>query len=419
MDHDPAGSDLVGLAVKVFLEHPGHHGLRHVLLQPAAFLGNERRWKEKFREATPDAVWAEVERGAGTRLDYRVFENGDVRCNRTAYGFYAGRRWYPFLDGGDSRDLAVRDAFFRYFGKVTFTGTPPALLAATVMRVVARHPSTAVTALRWLGRTVRRVGVARLVRHRMRVRPVTFVMHQFMDADVVGPAWEMMQRGEQAEDPGLRETQEGKSAQTAARDLAALPGTRLEWVVRSPAPDWGAVPDDPLPGRQELVSTARTLATGGHDRVLVHTGAHVQSLSHAADGDRVLVRLATADGPREVLADHVVSLTGYTGDHTLYRQLQVHECYATGAPMNLSAALLGAAGGDCLAQPATGIAQLRSPEPDFFILGAKSYGRLNTFLLRTGYQQVDEIAAGYAATDPRSVRPGHGRTPRTSPARPA
>ncbi|WP_149546846.1 hypothetical protein [Streptomyces marokkonensis] len=75
--------------------------------------------------------------------------------------------------------------------------------------------------------------------------------------------------------------------------------------------------------------------------------------------------------------------------------------------------------GDCLAQPATGIAQLRSPEPDCFILDAKSYGRLNTFLLRTGYQQVDEIAAGYAATDPRTVRPGHGRTPRTSPARPA
>ncbi|MFE0642044.1 hypothetical protein ACFW2Y_10620 [Streptomyces sp. NPDC058877] len=194
----------------------------------------------------------------------------------------------------------------------------------------------------------------------------------------------------------------GKSAQTAARDLAALPGTRLEWVVRSPTPDWGAVPDDTLPGRQELVSTARALATGAHDRVTVHTGAHVQSLSTATagpDGDRVLVRLATADGPREVLADHVVSLTGYTGDHTLYRQLQVHECYATGAPMDLSAALLGAAGGDCLTQPATGIAQLRSPEPDFFILGAKSYGRLNTFLLRTGYQQVDEIATGYAGVE--------------------
>ncbi|UQA91956.1 NAD(P)/FAD-dependent oxidoreductase [Streptomyces halobius] len=211
----------------------------------------------------------------------------------------------------------------------------------------------------------------------------------------------------------------GKSAQTAARDLATLPGTRLEWAVRSPAPDWGAITDDTLPGRQELVDTSQHLADGSCDRVTVHTGAHVQSLH--PDGDLppaldsfptfstpleqggppcageapMCARLATAAGPRSVICDHVISLTGYTGDHSLYRQLHVHECYATGAPMNLSAALLGAAGGDCLAQPAPGIDQLRTPEPGFFILGAKSYGRLNTFLLRTGYEQVDAVVSAH------------------------
>ncbi|MFP3989734.1 radical SAM protein [Streptomyces sp. E11-3] len=180
--------------------------------QPAAFLGDERRWKERYREATPDAVWAEIERGAGTRLDYDVFHNGDVRCNRTAYGFYLGRRWYPFLDGSDPRDLAVRDAFFRYLGRVSFTGTPPGLLAAKLARVALRHPGTVVTAVRWLARTVRRVGVGRLLRHRGRVRPVTFVMHLFMDAEQVAPAWELMRRGETSADPVLRETQERLSA---------------------------------------------------------------------------------------------------------------------------------------------------------------------------------------------------------------
>ena len=53
-----------------------------------------------------------------------------------------------------------------------------------------------------------RGAMLRLVRQRMRVRPVTFVMHQFMDADVVAPAWEMMRRGKQATEPRLRETQE-------------------------------------------------------------------------------------------------------------------------------------------------------------------------------------------------------------------
>jgi len=93
--------------------------------------------------------------------------------------------------------------------------------------------------------------------------------------------------------------------------------------------------------------------------------------------------------------DHLLSLTGYVGDAALYRQLQVHECYATAAPMNLSATLLDSAGGDCLAQPAVGVDSLRTPEPNFFVLGAKSYGRLSTFLLRVGYEQVDQVIGSY------------------------
>jgi hypothetical protein len=187
----------------------------------------------------------------------------------------------------------------------------------------------------------------------------------------------------------------GKSAQTAACDLAALPGTRIEWIVRSPAPDWGEVPGDTLPERQRLVDTARDLADGANPQVTVSTGTRVEAL-RPADG-RVHATLATPEGPRQITADHILALTGYTGDAALYRQLQVHECYATAAPMNLSAALLGTAAADCLAQPAVGIDTLRNPEPHFFILGAKSYGRLKTFLLRTGYQQVDEVFSAYGS----------------------
>ena len=59
--------------------------------------------------------------------------------------------------------------------------------------------------------------------------------------------------------------------------------------------------------------------------------------------------------------------------------------------MKLAAALLGSAGGDCLAQESHGAEALANPEPGFFILGSKSYGRNNTFLLRTGWQQVDDV----------------------------
>ncbi len=178
--------------------------------QPAAFVGDERRWHEDYRDVTGDQVWAQIERGAGTRLDYRVFEHGDVRCNRAAYGFWAGDRWYAVLDGDDPRDLAVRDAFFRYFGPVNFTGSPAALLAARIALITAAHPRIITLAARWAARIIRRVGLRRLLTQH--IRPVSYVMHQFMDAVDVKPAWELMQRGQTSNDPRIRAAQERLAA---------------------------------------------------------------------------------------------------------------------------------------------------------------------------------------------------------------
>jgi hypothetical protein len=64
--------------------------------------------------------------------------------------------------------------------------------------------------------------------------------------------------------------------------------------------------------------------------------------------------------------------------------------------MKLATALLGAAAGDCLDTPAFGADVLANPEPDFFILGNKSYGRSSNFLLETGYRQVADVIAHLA-----------------------
>ena len=71
--------------------------------------------------------------------------------------------------------------------------------------------------------------------------------------------------------------------------------------------------------------------------------------------------------------------------------------------MMLAAALLSASSGDCLSETSHGIETLANPEPDFFVLGEKSYGRNTNFLMRVGWQQVDEVfallgSAPYAAT---------------------
>jgi hypothetical protein len=68
-----------------------------------------------------------------------------------------------------------------------------------------------VVALGWARRAAARAGGVRVLL-RGRPRPVTFVMHNFMDAADVAPAWELMQRGQTAHDPRLRETQERLAA---------------------------------------------------------------------------------------------------------------------------------------------------------------------------------------------------------------
>lgn len=186
----------------------------------------------------------------------------------------------------------------------------------------------------------------------------------------------------------------GHSAQTAAHDFAAFaerhPGTYLLWAVRSRAPRWGRVAEDPLPERAALADRSEALADGASPAVDVLRGRIVEALTPA--GERVAVTMRNGSAaPETVEVDRILSLTGYVGDPTLYRQLQVHECYATSGPMKLAAALLGDASSDCLQQVSHGADSLTSPEPDFFLLGVKSYGRNPTFLLRTGWQQIDEV----------------------------
>jgi len=187
----------------------------------------------------------------------------------------------------------------------------------------------------------------------------------------------------------------GHSAQTAARELAAFardaPGTHVVWAVRSPAPTWGAVADDPLPERAALNASARELAGGASGAVEMRPGTVTEALA-GRDG-RIVATLRNGE-VEEVAVDSVLALNGGVGDASLYRQLQVHECYATCGPIKLAAALLGeSGGGDCLAQGGHGPETLVNPEPGFFILGSKSYGRNSQFLLRVGWEQVDQVFA--------------------------
>ncbi len=190
----------------------------------------------------------------------------------------------------------------------------------------------------------------------------------------------------------------GHSAQTAVRDLADLAerqgGTRVIWALRGTASGLTPLEDDPLAERARLMARAQELAAGASVAVDARTGVVVESLTPTDDGVEVALRLrddATGESIETVSVDRVLALTGSLGDHRLYRQLQIHECYATCGPMKLAAALLGESGsGDCLAQTGHGAETLLNPEPGFIILGSKSYGRNSTFLMRIGWEQVGD-----------------------------
>jgi len=179
-------------------------GFRMFSFQPAASIGNTNRWKDDYDEVTQDRVWAQIEAGVGARIPYKVVQIGDERCNRTGYGAYMGDRWVPVLDDLVARDHVARDRFVETFGGMDFEAP---LLAARLVRAIASKPSAIPEAARWAVRFARRAGGVRALKATPPVA-VTFVMHSFMDARQVRPAWELLEQGVMSEDPEIRATQE-------------------------------------------------------------------------------------------------------------------------------------------------------------------------------------------------------------------
>jgi thioredoxin reductase len=190
----------------------------------------------------------------------------------------------------------------------------------------------------------------------------------------------------------------GYSAATSVCALAELarehPETWVVWLARATGTQpIKRVLNDPLKERDRLAVRANTLATRADGNVEFHPGALVQAVEGLGQdkGFRVTALVGKASRTWEV--DRIVANVGFQPDTRLYRELQVHECYASQGPMKLAAALLGKSGGDCLQQKSHGPETLRNPEPNFYILGAKSYGRNSHFLLRLGFEQVRDVFA--------------------------
>ncbi len=203
----------------------------------------------------------------------------------------------------------------------------------------------------------------------------------------------------------------GASAATTVTALAALaaeaPGTTVVWATRRAHGHLaGELEHDALPRRAALFAAAHALQQGGDPAVTWIGGAEVEGFEFNSATHRYRVALVLNGETRVEEVDQVVVNTGFGPDNSLYRELQVHECWASRGPLNLSAALLAAGQGDGTAAPVADAGTLANPEPDFWILGAKSYARHDTFLLATGYAQVGTVMDTLAPTAPTTPATG-------------
>ena len=188
----------------------------------------------------------------------------------------------------------------------------------------------------------------------------------------------------------------GYSAAANALALSELPGTRTTWITRPKAGTEPAdrpiplIADDRLPERDRLAQAANALAAAGDGPVVHWPATAVESIEPLVATGAFKVVLSGAHAG-EIEVDRIVANVGYRPDNRIYAELQVHECYASGGPMKLAAALAKSPSADCMAQAAAGPESLLNPEPDFYILGAKSYGRNSQFLLSQGREQIRQL----------------------------
>lgn len=185
----------------------------------------------------------------------------------------------------------------------------------------------------------------------------------------------------------------GHSAFNTLLDLVRLsktaPDTQVIWVVRRDSTTleriFGGGEADALVERGRLGQQVRALVDSG--RVSLVTGWHTDQIQRTADG------LIVRDGERTLPpVDEIVVCTGFRPDLTPVRELRLALDPIVEAPVAL-APLIDPNLHSCGTVPPHGVTELQHPEPDFFVVGMKSYGRAPTFLLLTGYEQVRSVTA--------------------------
>jgi hypothetical protein len=199
----------------------------------------------------------------------------------------------------------------------------------------------------------------------------------------------------------------GHSAINVVLDLLKLQDeaiqTRVLWAMRRARIDklLGGGLNDQLPERGALGLAAKSAIEAGRLALLAPFAA--ERIEQA--GETLLVTAQLGGKRTRLEADRIIVATGFRPGLDILRELRIALDPAVEAPPAL-APLIDPNLHSCGTVPPHGAAELTHPEPGFYIVGSKSYGRAPTFLMATGYEQVRsvvaEIAGDHAAA--RDVR---------------
>lgn len=190
---------------------------------------------------------------------------------------------------------------------------------------------------------------------------------------------------------------------SAAGNLLALatlteqtPGTRLAWAVRGTDLRrlFGGGENDGLPARGELGSRLRALVE--QELLELHLGFGIREIvldGKLPEGLRVVASDSTKPPIEGV--DEIIASTGSRPELGMLRELRLRfdpwlESTDALAP------LIDPNVHSCGTVRPHGHRELEHPEPRFYAIGAKSYGRAPNFLMATGYEQARSVVAALA-----------------------
>ncbi|MGG4492211.1 NAD(P)-binding domain-containing protein [Metabacillus idriensis] len=187
----------------------------------------------------------------------------------------------------------------------------------------------------------------------------------------------------------------GHSAINALLELAKLkeshPDTEIIWVMRRKSVEdaYGGEEKDALAARGELGSRIHQLVD--QKMIKAETPFLIQNLKGSENG---IDMIGTQNEEIRTLSgiDEVIVNTGSRPDFTMVRELRTSIDPSTESTEAL-APLIDPNFHSCGTVRPHGEKELRQPEMNFYIVGAKSYGRAPTFLMATGYEQVRSVVA--------------------------